>query len=435
MISATRDAIVVGAGLAGMTAALELARSGQRVLVVDRRPVAGGRCGIWEIDGHRFTVGCNDFGRRLVTELHRLGVEVDFEPSTAIFDLGAVKVQVPPSARTGLRLLPHVPSVLSAVLRIKNGEARMIGELFDEGRRDGLGFRLLSLQAYAVGTPPQHLRADMIRADYSKQYDYGHSQMMVPTGGPQAITDAMVARMRALGVELLLGAEIVGFRREGASFAVQLGAGETLRARTVLTTGAPAPRSRRGLKAVQLLFVVPREMPWVDARMLAFSPPRADRWMGELDQGRFPQQFGFHVFRDVESEQARTLTGFLLAPRGMDRFDDALRARIFADVERRVGEHVPGFSEAIRYRRLIDPSEYESIYGLGSSLAHDVFDVGQGLLPIQGDEPDAFRIGNAVAPPGDHANAAVLSGVLAANAALERLRSVQPAYTQVAARE
>ena len=424
MTPRTRDAIVVGAGLAGMTAALRLASSGRSVLVVDRRPVAGGRCGVFELDGHRFTVGCNDFGHRLVTELERLGVNVGFETSTGVFDFDGLAVRIPPQPGTLIRLLPHLPSVAGAVLRLVKGKKRLVGELFDERDRDGLGFRFLSLLAYALGTPPQLLRADLVVADYSKVHDYGHFNMVVPTLGPQAITDAMVARMKELGVELLLGAEIVGFCREGGSFAVQTSSGTTERARAVLVTGTPAPRRRRGLKIAQLLFSVPKETPWVGARSLAFSPARADRWIADLDEGRFPEQFGFHVFEDVTTDRSRTLTGFLLAPRGMDRFDPALRARVFDDVERRIGTYVPGFGEAVTYRRLLDPAEYEALHGLSPSLAHDIYDVGQEPLPIEGEEPNVFRIGNAVAPPGDHANAAVVSGIVAADRALASLEAV-----------
>src|SRR5689334_5888294 len=116
-----RDAIVVGAGLAGMTAALRLARSGKTVLLLDRRPTAGGRCGSFELDGYRFTIGCNDFGARIVSDLDSLGVSVDFVPSTNVVAFGGSTVRVPPDFRSGLRLLLGAPSIARAVLRVKNG--------------------------------------------------------------------------------------------------------------------------------------------------------------------------------------------------------------------------------------------------------------------------------------------------------------------------
>jgi phytoene dehydrogenase-like protein len=422
MTSSTKDAIVVGAGLAGMSAALRLAGAGRSVLVIDRRRVAGGRCGAFELDGHRFTVGCNDFGRRMARELEQLGARVDFAPGSNVFDFDGLRLRIPPTAATLIRILPNVPSVARAVLRVVKGGTRLLGELFDERDRKGLGFQLISLLGYALGTPPQYLRADLVLADYSKQYDYGHFDMVVPVGGPQAITDAMVARCAQLDVELLLDAEVTDVRRDGACFVVRTSRGAQ-RARAIVTTHNPAPRRRAGLKVAQLLFALPKEVPFVGARVLAFCPARADRWIGELDAGRFPETFGFHVFDNEETGPSRTLTGFLLAPRGMDRFDSALRERILEDVERRVGAYVPGFASHLAYRRLLDPAEYEALHGVSPSLSHDIYDAGQDPLPIAGDEPDLYRIGNAVAPPGDHANAAVLSGIWAAEHALENLRS------------
>ena len=64
MAKTSWDAIVVGAGLSGMMAALDLARRGHEVLLVERHARAGGRCGSFELDGYRFTIGCNDFGAR-----------------------------------------------------------------------------------------------------------------------------------------------------------------------------------------------------------------------------------------------------------------------------------------------------------------------------------------------------------------------------------
>jgi phytoene desaturase len=49
--------VVVGAGLGGLAAALHLCGSGRQVTVVEREPVPGGRCGIWQEHGYRFDTG------------------------------------------------------------------------------------------------------------------------------------------------------------------------------------------------------------------------------------------------------------------------------------------------------------------------------------------------------------------------------------------
>ena len=53
----TDRVVVVGAGLAGLSAALRLAGAGRQVTVLEREQVPGGRCGLLELDGYRFDTG------------------------------------------------------------------------------------------------------------------------------------------------------------------------------------------------------------------------------------------------------------------------------------------------------------------------------------------------------------------------------------------
>ena len=53
----TDHVVIVGAGLAGLSAALRLAGAGRQVTVVERETVPGGRNGLLEVDGYRFDTG------------------------------------------------------------------------------------------------------------------------------------------------------------------------------------------------------------------------------------------------------------------------------------------------------------------------------------------------------------------------------------------
>ncbi len=53
----SRSVLVIGAGIAGLTAATHLARGGLRVTVVEKHAGPGGRCGRFVRDGHRFDIG------------------------------------------------------------------------------------------------------------------------------------------------------------------------------------------------------------------------------------------------------------------------------------------------------------------------------------------------------------------------------------------
>ena len=60
--SATYDGIVVGAGIAGLTAAVRMAQAGMRVLVLERHNVPGGCASFYQRAGYRFDVGATLVG-------------------------------------------------------------------------------------------------------------------------------------------------------------------------------------------------------------------------------------------------------------------------------------------------------------------------------------------------------------------------------------
>jgi len=79
-MSETYEAIVIGGGLAGLSAAFELAEQGQRVLVLEAAPQVGGRTSNWKEDGmdvesgiHKFVGFYKEFPRLL----ERAGIDLD----------------------------------------------------------------------------------------------------------------------------------------------------------------------------------------------------------------------------------------------------------------------------------------------------------------------------------------------------------------------
>jgi len=74
----SRSVLVIGAGLAGITAATHLARAGLHVTVVEKDAAPGGRCGRFVRDGHRFDTGPTLFVMPLLyaSEFRALGVSL-----------------------------------------------------------------------------------------------------------------------------------------------------------------------------------------------------------------------------------------------------------------------------------------------------------------------------------------------------------------------
>src|SRR2546423_13242226 len=99
------DVIVIGSGLAGLTAALHLQRAGRSVLVLERLAVAGGLCGNFTLDGYEFVRACNEFGDGLVRRLNALDVPVSFRRTRSRFHLDRKILDLPPTPASMPRLL------------------------------------------------------------------------------------------------------------------------------------------------------------------------------------------------------------------------------------------------------------------------------------------------------------------------------------------
>jgi len=427
--SQVHDVIVVGAGLAGLTAALRLAREGREVLVLERRAQAGGLCGTYTRDGYEFVIGCNDFGTGMVKHMAELGVPVRFVQRRTRFVLATETYHVPPTPGTFLLALKHAPDIVRLVraMSAKDGAPRYqyLGEVVEHALEDSAFADFIASLSYAVGLAPSAFALEDIKAALSKDLGYGYDKPSIPVGGPGALAQAMCTRLAELGGTLRLSTACERIEREGEVKRVVTDQG-TFSARHVITSQGrwdqyPA-EARPSLAASVLHLAVKRSFAFPEGlHTLTCFPANVAGWLGQLDRGELPGEFGFHCFPtpDLPHTEYYPINVYCFLPRGMENPAPDVVERVTRYILERAERLLPGLSSALLYKSFVSAGEYVRLHGLASTPVPRAGRAGFHKPQAYEPERDLHHVGNSVLPPGDHAGAAVLSGLQAAQAILQ----------------
>jgi len=275
--------VVVGAGLAGLSAALHLCGRGCAVTVVERAQHPGGRVGRLDIDGYRLDTGptvltmpdiiddaFGAVGESLSDRLHLIALDPAYHASFADgstlrvhSDRDAMAAEIERFAGRGeadgyLRLRTWLTrlyrtefdgfiaanfdspaSLLSpqlarvaAIGGFRRWET-MVGRFITDERLR----RVFTFQALYAGVPPQRALAAYAVIAYMDTV----SGVFFPRGGMRALPDALAAAAADAGVEFRYGADVSALERTGAKVtAVRTADGDRIPAdAVVLTTELP----------------------------------------------------------------------------------------------------------------------------------------------------------------------------------------------------
>ena len=275
--------VVVGAGLAGLSAALHLAGRGRRVTVVERGDVPGGRVGRLDVDGYRLDTGPTvltmpdliDEAFAAVGEstADRMALEPVDPAYRAMFaDGSTLDVRSDRDAMAAEVEQLAGPQQAQGYLRLRDWLTRLYRVEFDGfiaanfdsplslltpqlARLAALGGfrrwdrvvnrfitddrlrRIFTFQALYAGVPPQRALAVYAVIAYMDTI----AGVYFPRGGMRALPDALAAAASDAGVEFRYGAMVSGLDiRSGHIRAVDTDRGERINAdAVVLTTELP----------------------------------------------------------------------------------------------------------------------------------------------------------------------------------------------------
>ncbi|MFE9581308.1 phytoene desaturase family protein [Nocardia sp. NPDC006044] len=419
------DVIVIGAGLAGLAAAIALQAAGRRVTIIERADRTGGLCGSRIIDGYSFTIACNDFGHFIVDAMAGLGVHADFTRPRSLLCTTQRTYQLPIGPATVWPLLRETPDLIRFVRTLRRGidspETVFVGDVLD-AVKGGTVADLIGIWCWAFGTPPHRFRCDKFAALFARNPGYGYDRMVTPVGGPQALVDAMTNRFTELGGEIELGSEVLDVEAGPEGKAVSTANG-VRRARHVISSQSRFDRypsgTVPGLAIGTLHIAADGAAPFpAGVHTVAHVPDGIPEILNRLDTGELPDDIPFTVFPCGPSGSVpadrRTFNAYFLFPRGVDELGVPERNRIEHYLLARLESMIPGFTARIRYRRLVSPLEFTALHGV-PSYATPV------IIPPGCDKPDGYDpvrdihyIGNHVQPVGEHACGAIASGLRAA---------------------
>ena len=283
---AAYDTLIIGSGAGGLSAAICLARAGQRVLVLEQHTVPGGWCHSFYLGGQRFSPGVHYVGMlgpgQATAQLYQgLGVANDlifFRMNPAGYEhcwIGPERVDLPAGigqlGEALTRRFPHEAKGLREYLKVVqqvNEQLHLIPRMNGFWDNVTIPFRTAQLGKYGLFSLRRvldwHIKDPLLKGILNVQCgDHGlppgqasfpfHCAVMghylaggyYPSGGGAALVKALTTALKKHGGEVRTGAAVQRILTEPAgakkrrAVGVELASGETIAAQHVISNADP----------------------------------------------------------------------------------------------------------------------------------------------------------------------------------------------------
>ncbi|MCX7572257.1 FAD-dependent oxidoreductase [Tumebacillus sp. DT12] len=240
----TKRTVVVGGGLAGLSVAARLAKSGVHVTLLEKAPKLGGRAVTIPLKGFDFNFGAHAIYARdssYIRKLEReLGLDIgwaDFDPKKARYDLGDEMTEMPATLE-GLYKTKVLPKgslkarfaldIVKTVCWLERGEEGVtIGEwLKRSGRHEDVIELMLTLASSNFFTQePERIPSTVYFKYYQRLFTTNKAVSYI-AGGWESLVKELERVVKESGSEIVTKAKIEGVEfEEGRVRAVRTGEG------------------------------------------------------------------------------------------------------------------------------------------------------------------------------------------------------------------
>jgi len=437
------DAIIIGAGLGGLSAGAFLAKAGRKVLVVEKTGSIGGRCRSVELMGRRFDIGADYFGRKMLKNFRLLGKGAEVEPvgfRTMAFcdgktmmtppglhtpgDLGRMGMSASQTARFGYMAGRQL--MFNAYKDISNNYDMVYHIAENKTLRD-----ILNIGAFFSGNDPENMPGYWFNLVFGNTY--GYNSPFYPKQGSERIPGILADVIKENGGGIVYHAKPARVIVEGGRVKCVILDGREVETRAVVSGIGIMPTVhslvgkehfpagylntigyyKEGLSMASVFVVFGRK-----AKLHKKTHIYA-RFSGDvrsmfrvLKEGAFPEKSMFvlscpDAINDPGTEHFAGTVKFLIPKGGAER--PAIEAEAYK-ILKDVDLLVPGFYENIVDGKLYTPKDYVENFGFTSVItpvAESVNYVKMGVdTPING----LYCAGSTVLPVGGCTASAVESG-------------------------
>lgn len=422
------DVLIVGAGLAGLVAGLQLQRAGKSVILIDKRSQVGGLCGTFFLNEHEFVIGCNDFGSGLIDLLKQLGVKTEFAYKKSFIYYRGSFYNSTPDLKLLWALRRHWKDIVLLIVKIirqqfPDKKPESIEAFVDRCTSSGPVNDLAKVVAYFMGVPPRDLNTSFLGLD--KKYKYKYTKMACPVGGPQKLSNSIADEFIKHGGNLRLNSRYVRHKKKNIFTIDLIENGQAVQLQTdylvdTSERSAAYPEgTKRGLPLSMMCLVIDSRYPYPNGvHTFTYYQPGVSKWFDDLDKGKAAKEFGFHVFCSglEQKSDCYTVNVYFYLPRGKESLTEvessSYKEYLFSNIEKML----PDIRPFVRAADIITPEHFCILHGLSSRVMPFVW---HGKKPLnESIENGLYYAGHTVNPPGDHAGAAALSGYFVAQSIL-----------------